>query len=104
MFKTTQPAKTPGKHPEEKRVTLFYTILSLQTSYRCVLMHRKLLLAFFFAHKSLHRAALVQQMTKMQDLVSSDVEVPEIRTINNNGCNFIRANTCKNNWNESAFY
>jgi len=64
----------------------------------------KVSLAFFFAHKSLHRAALVQQMTKMQDLVSSDVEVPEIRTLNNNGCNFIRANTCKNDWNDSAFF
>jgi len=37
-----------------------------------------MLLAFFFTRKSLHRAAFVQQMPKMQDLVSSDIEVPKI--------------------------
>jgi len=52
--------------------------------------------AFFFTRKSLHRAALVQQMPKMQDLVSSDVEIPKISIIDNTDYNTTTANRDSN--------
>jgi len=56
------------------------------------------ILAFLITHKPLYRAALVQQMSKMENLVRSHVEVPIITTVTKQYIIDINTvNTLKNN-------
>jgi len=55
------------------------------------------ILAFLITHKPLYRAALVQQMSKMENLVRSHVEVPIITTITQYIIDINTVNTLKNN-------
>jgi len=85
-----------------------HTLKTITANLHNVFLHRNKLpaLTFLLTHKSLHRAALVQQMPQMQNLVGSDVEIPE--TSVKDTTPIIRLHYCKNtlnnNWNKDTFY